>query len=346
MARFAAGERRRARRDQRDRGRHRRRQRHRDADRGRRPLRPLASSTSSAGGSAAASTSRTASSSPTPRAERRGARLEAVAASATASSSPRSTSACAARARCSAPASTGCRGSASRRLPEDAPTPARRRAPSLIALLRAARVARRARARAAARRGPAALRRRARRADRGVRCESSAGELGGRRLAAPRGRAIAADRPTGSARRSSRSSASRRRPRARPLRGTGALAIEALSRGAAAATLVDLDARPAAANVAALDSSDRVQVVRADALRFLRGDGRRPSTSSSATRPIDSPTALLPISTDSCRRGSLDGWPRDRRVRGVASRSMPRPAAARRAATTAQTAIRIHGAPR
>jgi 16S rRNA (guanine966-N2)-methyltransferase len=52
--------------------------------------------------------------------------------------------------------------------------------------------------------------------------------------------------------------------------GTGALAIEALSRGASEATLVDT--RPAAArrNVEDLGLSDRARVIRADAARFLR----------------------------------------------------------------------------
>jgi 16S rRNA (guanine966-N2)-methyltransferase len=52
--------------------------------------------------------------------------------------------------------------------------------------------------------------------------------------------------------------------------GSGALAIEALSRGAAEATLVDT--RPAAArrNVESLGLAERGKVVRADAARFLR----------------------------------------------------------------------------
>ncbi len=53
--------------------------------------------------------------------------------------------------------------------------------------------------------------------------------------------------------------------------GTGALAIEALSRGAATATLVDLDAGAARANVAALELEDRALVKAVDALDFLRG---------------------------------------------------------------------------
>ena len=55
--------------------------------------------------------------------------------------------------------------------------------------------------------------------------------------------------------------------------GTGALAIEALSRGAASATLVDLEAGAARANVAALELEDRAHVRAVDALEFLRGAG-------------------------------------------------------------------------
>jgi 16S rRNA (guanine966-N2)-methyltransferase len=57
--------------------------------------------------------------------------------------------------------------------------------------------------------------------------------------------------------------------------GTGALAIEAVSRGAASATLVDSDPRLARRNVAELGLEDRCEVVRADAVRFLRRGGER-----------------------------------------------------------------------
>ena len=51
--------------------------------------------------------------------------------------------------------------------------------------------------------------------------------------------------------------------------GTGALAIEALSRGAARATLVDRDTRPALGNVERLGLRERADLVRADAGDWL-----------------------------------------------------------------------------
>ncbi len=56
--------------------------------------------------------------------------------------------------------------------------------------------------------------------------------------------------------------------------GSGALGIEALSRGARTATFVDLNQRSLAAiraNIAALGLADRTEVVRQDALRFVAG---------------------------------------------------------------------------
>jgi 16S rRNA (guanine966-N2)-methyltransferase len=53
--------------------------------------------------------------------------------------------------------------------------------------------------------------------------------------------------------------------------GSGALGIEALSRGAAHATLVDKRPDAARRNVEELDLADQAQVVRADAAGFLRG---------------------------------------------------------------------------
>jgi 16S rRNA (guanine966-N2)-methyltransferase len=60
--------------------------------------------------------------------------------------------------------------------------------------------------------------------------------------------------------------------------GSGALGIEALSRGAASATFVDADARAVAvvrANLEATGLADRATVVRSDARRFLDGGERR-----------------------------------------------------------------------
>jgi len=57
--------------------------------------------------------------------------------------------------------------------------------------------------------------------------------------------------------------------------GTGAVAIEAISRGAARATLVDIDPATARANVAALGLGERCTVVGGDAIRFLRRDRDR-----------------------------------------------------------------------
>jgi 16S rRNA (guanine966-N2)-methyltransferase len=103
-----------------------------------------------------------------------------------------------------------------------------------------------------------------------------AGELGGRRLRAPSGRVT---RPTADrVREALFSILGDRVPDARVLdlfAGSGALAIEALSRGAATATLVD-NAAPAiraiTANLEALGAD--ATVVRAEARRFLGGASR------------------------------------------------------------------------
>ena len=97
-----------------------------------------------------------------------------------------------------------------------------------------------------------------------------AGELKGRPLLAPRGWKV---RPTSDRVREAVFSALGEAVEgARVLDlycGTGALAIEALSRGAAAAVLVDRDTRPALGNVQSLGLSERAELVRADAGRWL-----------------------------------------------------------------------------
>lgn len=100
-----------------------------------------------------------------------------------------------------------------------------------------------------------------------------AGELGGRRLRAPRGDAV---RPTADRVREALFSI------LGPIgglavldlySGSGALGLEALSRGAGAVTMVDVKIGPARANAATLGVSDRVELVGADVLAFLRRDG-------------------------------------------------------------------------
>jgi 16S rRNA (guanine966-N2)-methyltransferase len=96
------------------------------------------------------------------------------------------------------------------------------------------------------------------------------GELGGRRIHAPKGSKL---RPTTERVREAVFSILGDLSGARVLDlfcGTGALAIEALSRGASEVTLVDTHPRTARNNVEALDLTERATVVRADAVRFLR----------------------------------------------------------------------------
>ena len=96
------------------------------------------------------------------------------------------------------------------------------------------------------------------------------GELGGRRLSAPkRGDDV---RPTTDRVREAVFSILGDLGGLRVLdlfSGTGALGIEALSRGAAEATLVDTRPALARRNVEALGISERALVVRSDAARFL-----------------------------------------------------------------------------
>ena len=97
-----------------------------------------------------------------------------------------------------------------------------------------------------------------------------AGELKGQRLVAPRGWKV---RPTSDRVREAIFSAlGERVTDARVLDlycGTGALAIEALSRGAGSAVLVDQDTRPALGNVQRLGLADRAELVRTDVGRWL-----------------------------------------------------------------------------
>ncbi len=105
-----------------------------------------------------------------------------------------------------------------------------------------------------------------------------AGELKGQRLVAPRGWKV---RPTSERVREAVFSTLGDRVEGATVLdlycGTGALAIEALSRGAARATLVDRDTRPALGNVEHLGLGGRVDLIRADAGAWLAGrpDGDR-----------------------------------------------------------------------
>jgi 16S rRNA (guanine966-N2)-methyltransferase len=120
-----------------------------------------------------------------------------------------------------------------------------------------------------------------------------AGELGGRRLVAPRGWKV---RPTSDrAREAIFSVLGERVPGASVLDlycGTGALAIEALSRAAAHATLVDRDTRAALGNVEHLGLGERVELVRSDVSRWLGGWSERPDRPSFDLVFIDAPYRL------------------------------------------------------
>jgi 16S rRNA (guanine(966)-N(2))-methyltransferase RsmD len=97
-----------------------------------------------------------------------------------------------------------------------------------------------------------------------------AGELKGQRLVAPRGHRV---RPTSDRVREAVFSALGARVEGAHVLdlfcGTGALAIEALSRGAASAVLVDRDPRAALGNVERLGLGGRVELIRSDAGRWL-----------------------------------------------------------------------------
>jgi 16S rRNA (guanine966-N2)-methyltransferase len=102
-----------------------------------------------------------------------------------------------------------------------------------------------------------------------------AGELKGQQLVAPRGWKV---RPTSERVREAVFSTLGTRVEGAVVLdlycGTGALAIEALSRGAARATLVDHDTRPALGNVERLGLRDRVDLVRGEAEAWLAANDR------------------------------------------------------------------------
>lgn len=103
-----------------------------------------------------------------------------------------------------------------------------------------------------------------------------AGELGGRRLQTPPRRS-ASVRPTSDRVREALFSILGDIQAAGVLDlfcGTGALGLEALSRGAASATLVDTHTSLVRRNVSDLGAGDRCEVVRADVRAFLRRERR------------------------------------------------------------------------
>ena len=119
-----------------------------------------------------------------------------------------------------------------------------------------------------------------------------AGELKGQRLLAPRGWKV---RPTSDRVREAIFSALGEVGGARVLDlycGTGALAIEALSRGAAAATLVDRDTRPALGNVERLGLGERAELVRAEAGRWLAINAEAPESPRFDLVFVDAPYRL------------------------------------------------------
>jgi 16S rRNA (guanine966-N2)-methyltransferase len=100
-----------------------------------------------------------------------------------------------------------------------------------------------------------------------------AGELKGRRLTGPR-RRTAAVRPTADRVREAVFAVLRGQVEGATVLdlfcGTGALGIEALSRGAIAATLVDTDVSLARRNVGDLGLESRATLIRSDAARYLK----------------------------------------------------------------------------
>jgi 16S rRNA (guanine966-N2)-methyltransferase len=119
-----------------------------------------------------------------------------------------------------------------------------------------------------------------------------AGELKGRSLVAPRGWKV---RPTSDRVREAIFSALGDAAGARVLDlycGTGALAIEALSRGAAHAVLVDRDTRPALGNVERLGLGERAELVRSDVSRWLASRAGEPGAARFDLAFVDAPYRL------------------------------------------------------
>jgi 16S rRNA (guanine(966)-N(2))-methyltransferase RsmD len=104
-----------------------------------------------------------------------------------------------------------------------------------------------------------------------------AGELKGRRLISPAGDSRAV-RPTSDRARETLFAILGRLSGMRALDlfcGTGALAIEAVSRGADSAVLVDKDLKLASRNVDELGIANRCELVRSDAVRYLENSDER-----------------------------------------------------------------------
>jgi 16S rRNA (guanine966-N2)-methyltransferase len=125
-----------------------------------------------------------------------------------------------------------------------------------------------------------------------------AGELGGQSLVAPRGWKV---RPTSDrVREAVFSSLGDLVTGAVVLDlycGTGALAIEALSRGAGRAVLVDRDTRPALGNIERLGLRERAELVRCDVERWL-AQASGPRTGKFDLVFVDAPYRLADRVTD------------------------------------------------
>ena len=120
-----------------------------------------------------------------------------------------------------------------------------------------------------------------------------AGEFGGRRLLAPKGWKV---RPTSDRVREAIFSALGDRVEGAVVldlyAGTGALAIEALSRGAERAVLVDRDTRPALGNVEMLGLAARAELVRGDVGRWLASAVGKPAVPRFDLVFVDAPYRL------------------------------------------------------